>query len=217
MPTAQPSPLPTAQPSPLPTQQPSPLPTAQPTPLPTFQPTPLPTAQPTPLPTPAPSAYDCRFGYVDLTCGDQIVSPLFLNLSAPEHAALVGPNFGADGRSAEVAVFRFAVPSLAGYTSTIIVETCDPQTTFGTLLSAYDECPDPWAASAQANYKDRAIGVSDDAPECATGALAADGVTSRASRIEAIVDSVRGTVALHARFWPVQQGRRRRLGPRASL
>jgi hypothetical protein len=101
-----------------------------------------------------------------LTCGDTVTSPLFLNLSSPEFAGLVGQNFYADGRTTEVAVFRFAVPSLVGYTSTIVVHTCGPGTTFGTLLSVYDECPDPWAASAQANYKARAVAVSDDDAAC---------------------------------------------------
>jgi len=68
------------------------------------------------------------------------------------------------------------------------MDTCDPGTTFGTFLAVFDECPDPWAAVHQANYLTRAIGTSDDAPECAgVGAVNGAGL-SRASRVEAIVD-----------------------------
>jgi len=173
VPTSKPSPVPTPAPSPVPTLKPTsaptPIPTPKPTPVPTPQPTlapsPIPTALPTALPTAVPTTYDCKFGYVDLNCGDTITSPLFLNVSAPEYSGVVlGPNF--ETRTKEVAVFRFPVPSLAGFTSTIVVDTCGAGTTFGTLLSVYDECPDPWAASEQANYKDRAVGVSDDSSEC---------------------------------------------------
>jgi hypothetical protein len=41
--------------------------------------------------------------YVNLTCGATVTAPLFLNLSSPENAAVAGANFGADGRSDEVA------------------------------------------------------------------------------------------------------------------
>lgn len=164
-PTPAPTPVPTLKPTSAPTPVPTPAPTPVPTPQPTPEPSPVPTALPTTLPTAAPTAYDCKFGYVDMTCGDTITSPLLLNVSAPEYSGLVlGPNF--ENRTKEVAVFRFQVPSLAGFTSTIVVDTCGAGTTFGTLLSVYDECPDPWAASEQVNYKDRAVGISDDSAEC---------------------------------------------------
>ena len=118
-----------------------------------------------------------------------MVAPLFLNLSSPELQDLVGENFYSDGRSTEVAVYRVQVPILQGYTATVVASTCGANTSFGTMLSAFDECPDPWAASSQANYKDRAIVVNDDDDQCdGIDALSpSDGYTSRASRIVADV------------------------------
>jgi len=69
-----------------------------------------------------------------------VTAPLFLDLSSPALAHLVGPNFAAEGRTQEVAVFRFDVPTQAGISTTIIMDTCDPATTFGTFLAAFDEC-----------------------------------------------------------------------------
>jgi len=78
---------------------------------------------------------------------------------------------------------------LQGYTATVVASTCGLNTPFGTLLSAYEQCPDPWAASAQASYKDRAIAINDDDDQCnGIDALSPlDGYTSRASRIVADV------------------------------
>jgi hypothetical protein len=155
------------------------------------------------MPTPLPTAYDCRFGYLNLTCGERLLLPLYLDLASPEHAAVAGPNFALSGRTRHVAVFRFALPAVSGWTSTVTLDTCDPRTTFGTRLSVYASCPDPWAAAADADaagmfvgaglsgggggggnsssgYASRALGFNDDDPTCTTGALTAAGA-SRAS------------------------------------
>jgi len=170
LPSSQPTPLPTQQPSPLPTAQPSPPPSAQPTPLPSAQPTPLPSAQPTssptslptdvpslaptaqptrlptPLPTSQPTEYGCRFGYLNLTCGQSVTAPLDMNLTNPEFAEIVGEAFAGSDRSPNVAVFRVRVPVMDGYATQVTLDTCG--TSEDTILSAYDHCPDPWGSQS---------------------------------------------------------------------
>jgi len=191
LPTAQPTPLPSARPRPLPTAQPTPLPSTLPTALPSIRPSPLPTAQPTHppsslpthppswAPTALPTEYGCRFGYMNMTCGETVTLPLFINLSSPEYRSLAGPNFAESGRSDQVSVIRFHVPKIPNETTQVVMSTCHSSTTVGTALAAFDFCPDPWAAASDPAYIPlRALGANDDDPACADA-----GPTASASKL----------------------------------
>jgi hypothetical protein len=125
---------------------------------------------------------------VNLTCGDDVTLPLFFNLSSPEYRSIVGDNFVIDGRSQEVAVFRFDVSVEAGTTTTVNVDTCGANTNFGTSIALFEECPDPWAALTQSDYiANHALSSNDDDSSCSSGAMTSAGI-SRASKVSADVD-----------------------------
>ena len=72
------------------------------------------------MPSPLPTPYDCRFGSGAISCGNAYPNQV-LHLNASAMAAgsggsvgRLGPNFDADQRSREVAVFALEVPLLQG-------------------------------------------------------------------------------------------------------
>jgi hypothetical protein len=133
---------------------------------------------------------------MNISCGESLTTPLFLNLSDPKHAHLVGSAFDPT-RTQEVAVFRLDVPAFPGTTTSLVIDTCGSGTTVGTLLSVHDECPDPWRAAREANYLavnavadavSGASAVNDDDATCGAGALTTSGSPpSRASRVRVTV------------------------------
>lgn len=54
-------------------------------------------------------------------------------------------------------MFAVKVPSLEGYSTELTISTCDNRTKASTHISAYEHCPDPWAAAADTTYYDRAL------------------------------------------------------------